>query len=83
MKLGEPILKKLSRKYEPGTLIEDRFKEYDIRFKTDKEGNPVMLFIGKIKDNGDIKGERFTRVLKYDDDGNIIKDHWDNKGRIG
>lgn len=81
--MGEALLKKLNKIYTPDTMIEDRFKNFDIRFKTDKAGHPVTLFIGTIKENGFIKGERFTRVLKFDESGNIIKDHWDNKGKVG
>jgi hypothetical protein len=27
-----------------------------------------------------VKGERFTRVLIYGRDGQVIRDHWDRKG---
>jgi hypothetical protein len=31
---------------------------------------------------GKIKGQRYTRNLKRDKDGAVIKDHWDLKGKV-
>ncbi|PWG82251.1 hypothetical protein [Pararcticibacter amylolyticus] len=81
MKPGEALIKILSRKYDPLTLINSHFKRYDISFKTDQEGNPVLLFIGKATPGGTIKGERYARTLKKDTEGNVIKDHWELKGK--
>ena len=81
MKLSEDLLKILSKNYEKSSLINSSFKRKDISFKTDSEGNPVLLFIGKRTDDGTIKGERYVRTLKRDKDGNIFKDHWELKGR--
>lgn len=53
-----------------------------IAFQTDDAGRPVLLFIGQKQANGLIKGERFTRRLVKDTDGNIVKDHWDAQGTI-
>ncbi|MCJ8211569.1 hypothetical protein MUY27_17750 [Mucilaginibacter sp. RS28] len=50
-------------------------------FKTDERGRPVLLFIGQKDENGNIKGERFARRLKEGADGELIKDHWDHKGK--
>jgi hypothetical protein len=80
MKLGPEVIKKLSLKYEPSTTIDIVFKGYDMSFKTDDQGNPIMLFMGKRKENGNIKGDRFARTLKYDRNGVVIKDHWERKG---
>ncbi|TLV02505.1 hypothetical protein [Dyadobacter luticola] len=80
MKIGEKLLKKLSKKYAPGQMLHQKFERYDISFKTDEEGNPVMLFIGNRDAQGRVRGERFVRVLIRDQDQNIIKDHWDAKG---
>lgn len=63
-------------------MFERKFKGYDIAFKTDDEGNPILLFIGKKNDQGLIKGQRYARRLLKDKSGTIIKDHWDDKGRI-
>ena len=81
MKLQENLIKKLSKIYEPSVMLDMRFKEKDIAFKTDDRGNPILLFIGKRGDDGNIKGERYARTLKYDEAGNKIKDHWEMKGK--
>ena len=81
MKLSEELLKKLGKKYEPSTMVQSRFRDNDLIFKTDEAGNPIQLFIGKMQENGNIKGERFARTLKHDKEGRLIKDHWDRKGR--
>ena len=81
MKLSEDLVKKLAKKYEPAAMIHDSFRGNDIAFKTDADGNAIQLFVGKRSEDGTIKGERFTRTLKYDKNGNRIKDHWENKGK--
>jgi len=81
MKLQEELIKKLSKTYEPAAMIDMRFKEKDIAFKTDEKGNPVLLFIGNRGEDGNVKGERYVRTLKYDNNGNKIKDHWEKKGK--
>jgi hypothetical protein len=82
MRLGNDILKILSRVYEPDTMIERRMGRYDLAFKTDELGRPILLFLGRAGENGRIKGERFARRLVTGTDGQIVKDHWDNKGKI-
>lgn len=81
-KIGEPLLKKLVKNYEPSTVVFLRFKSYDLAMKTDEEGNPVVLFIGKADKEGKIKGDRYARRLLKDNTGKIIKDHWDYKGKV-
>jgi hypothetical protein len=81
MKLSEDLIKKLSKKHEPSTLIQDTFRGNDIAFKTDADGNAIQLFVGKRSADGTIKGERFVRTLKHDSNGSRIKDHWENKGK--
>ena len=81
MKLGEGILKILGKVYEPDALVEKVYQGYDLAFKTDSEGRPVLLFLGKKQENGQIKGERFARRYKTDAGGIVIKDHWDHKGK--
>ena len=83
MKIGEKLLKVLSKKYAPMEMITQKFGRYDISFKTDQEGNPILLFIGALDRDGRINGERFVRVLIKDKAGQILKDHWDAKGKIG
>ena len=63
-------------------MVDMKFKGKDLSFKTDDEGNPVVLFIGKALPDGRIKGERYTRTLLRSADGSIIKDHWDLKGKV-
>lgn len=81
MKLGPQLLLLLNKTYEPSTLIETVFQRYDLAFKTNEEGKPILLFIGKKDEHGKIKGQRFARRLLTDNSGRIIKDHWDNKGK--
>lgn len=80
MTIGDELQKVLSKTYEPSTLIEMPFRRYDIAFKTDEAGRPILLFMGKKDEHGHIKGERFARRLKTGPNGKIIKDHWENKG---
>ena len=81
MKLKEPILKILNKQYEPDAIIETTFKRYALSFKTDEAGRPVLLFMGQRDENGQIKGERYARRLKIGEDGEVIKDHWEHKGK--
>jgi hypothetical protein len=83
MALGPAILKILSKKYEVNAFVEKRFKRYDLGFKTDDEGNPIVLFMGTKESSGKIRGRRYARRLVKDSNGIIIKDHWDDKGSIG
>jgi len=82
MKIGPEIMKLLAKSYAANEMIKQRFGRYDLAFKTDEGGRPMMLFIGKADAAGKIKGERFTRRLLTDETGNVIKDHWDNKGKV-
>jgi len=80
MKLSNPILKILNKKYASLSLVEAKYKQIDLIFKTDESGHPVLLFLGKKDQKGQIKGSRYSRQLKIGEDGRIIKDHWDLKG---
>lgn len=81
MALGEDLQKKLAKKFEPSSTVEMKYKGYDLSFKTDDEGNPILLFIGKKTEQGTIKGERYGRTLKKDREGKVFKDHWELKGK--
>jgi hypothetical protein len=81
MALSEHLQQKLSKKYEPLAMINMIYKGNDLSFKTDDEGNPILLFIGKRKENGTIRGERYACRLKRDTQGICIKDHWELKGK--
>ncbi|CAH0139378.1 hypothetical protein SRABI27_00244 [Pedobacter sp. Bi27] len=80
MKLKDPILNVLGKQYEPSSMIEVRFGRYDLAFRTDDGGRPILLFIGRKTENGRIAGERYARRLKIED-GKKIKDHWEHKGK--
>lgn len=81
MKLNEDLLKILGKTYAKSTLVNSLYKGKEIAFKTDEEGNPILLFIGKRTETGGIKGERYARTLKRDNEGNVFKDHWELKGK--
>ena len=80
-KIGDALLKKLEKKYEPNATVHEVFKGNDLTFTTDENGNTKYCFIGKRMPGGNIKGDRFTRTLVLDKDGKTIKSHWDYKGR--
>jgi hypothetical protein len=61
-------------------MVSMKFNGKDLQFKTDDQGNPILLFIGK-KREGRISGQRYMRILKRDSNGILIKDHWDLKGK--
>jgi hypothetical protein len=82
MALGADLQIRLSKKYEPSTTIYMTFRGNDLAVQTDSEGNPKTLFIGKLSEDGRIKGERYARTLKADPNGRVIKDHWDLKGKV-
>jgi hypothetical protein len=79
--MDETFIKKLKQVFEPDTTVSLRIKEKDIVVKTDRDGNAVHAFVGKIQPDGNIKGERYTRQLVKNKEGVIIKDHWDLKGK--
>lgn len=79
--LKEPILKVLNKIYEPFSMVELRFKRYDLAIKTDEQGRPVLLFMGEKDAGGKIKGERYARRVVPDAERKILKDHWDHKGK--
>jgi len=81
MSLSDNLQKKLSKKFDPSANLEMKYKGYDLSYKTDEEGNAILLFIGKKTEAGTIKGERYARTLKKDREGKIFKDHWEMKGK--
>ena len=81
MKLGKEFLKVINRKYEPLSVIDTSVGKYDITLKTNAAGDPVLLFAGKRNPKGTITGERFSRTLLYDEARQVIKDHWERKGK--
>ena len=81
MALGPDLVRLLSKLYDPSSFVERKFRGYDIAFKTDEEGRPILLFIGTKTETGNIRGKRYARRLVMDKDGKVIKDHWDDKGK--
>ena len=81
MAIGEDLVKKLSRKFEPSTMVRFRYRTNDVAVETDDEGNAVRVFIGRSGPDGNIRGDRYARVVVKAKDGSIVKDHWDRKGK--
>jgi len=81
MSLGDDLLKKINKKFEPSSKVALRYRSYDLLLITDKEGNAIQLFMGKENEQGIIKGDRYARTLKYNREGSLIKDHWERKGK--
>lgn len=81
MSLSDDLIKKLKRKFEPSTTTQFRYRTNDVVVQSDEEGNAIRAFIGKANDKGIVKGDRYSRTLKRGKEGNIIKDHWERKGR--
>ena len=81
MKREKPLLKILNKTYTPDALVDMKYKGLDVTLKTDKDGNPILMFIGERKANGLISGSRFSRTLIKDKQGTVLKDHWDHKGK--
>lgn len=82
MKIGAKLQKQLDKKYAPSSTIAARFERYDATMVTDDEGNPILLYLGTRGEDGLIKGYRYSRTLIKDPTGKVIKDHWDNHGKI-
>jgi hypothetical protein len=81
MSLSEDLLKKLKKKFQPSSMVQFRYRANDVAVETDEDGNAVRLFIGKLKDDGMFRGDRYARVMVKDRQGALIKDHWDRKGK--
>ena len=81
MRLSAGLQAKLAKKYSPSTMVDTQYNGKDVSFKTDAEGNPILAFVGRRTDEGTIRGDRYSRVLKRDQEGKVIKDHWDLKGK--
>jgi len=81
MPLGDDLINKLKKKFGPSTTSRFRYRANDVVVQTDAEGNAIRMFIGKANQEGKIKGDRYSRTIKKDREGNIIKDHWERKGK--
>lgn len=83
MPLGDKLIKKLEKPFPANIRIDEDFKGNDITIFTNGEGEAINFYIGKRKEDGNIKGEHYVRKILKDDTGKIIKSHWDNKGKVG
>jgi hypothetical protein len=81
MALGDDLIKKLAAKFEPSTMVSLRYRGQDLVLRTDADGNAIQLFLGREGENGQIRGDRYARTLRYDREGKKIKDHWERKGK--
>lgn len=81
MPLSEQLIKRLSKTYEPDALVYQTFKGKDLAFKTNGAGEPVLLFIGRKGEDGQVTGDRYVRTLIHRADGSVLKDHWERKGK--
>lgn len=79
--LSEDLIKKLNKKFEPFTTTQFRYRSNDVVVQADGEGHAIRAFIGNADKEGVVKGYRYSRTLKTDREGNIIKDHWERKGK--
>ena len=70
----------LDKQYPASSIEETQYRGQDLAFRTDKEGRPVLLFIGKKIAPGKIRGERYVRHRATMSDGKI-KDHWEKKSK--
>ena len=52
MSLGDDLLKKINKKFDPSTKVAMRYRSYDLLLITDKEGNAIQLFMGKENEHG-------------------------------
>jgi len=82
MKIGDKLLKQISKKFPPSETVSFRFGRYDVVLKTNEEGLADLLFIGEMTEAGQIRGDRFHRRLVKDPEGRLVKDHWDYKGKV-
>jgi hypothetical protein len=78
--LGEGVRKLLNKQYPALSINEITYRGRDIAFKTDNEGRPILLFIGKKIAPGKIRGERYVRSMITTSEGKL-KDHWEKKGK--
>lgn len=81
MKISSALLQILNKTYEPSSMINLTFRGNDLAIKTNEDGEAILLFIGKLTGEGTVKGERYARRLKKDEQGNTVKDHWELKGK--
>lgn len=80
--LGKSLETIMNKKHQPSSRLDGTFRGKDMTFITNEYGEPIILYLGKRKANGDIAGEKYSRRIKSRENGNIKESHWDNQGRV-
>lgn len=80
--MGKSLEAKMNKLYKPSSRVDMKFKGNDVTFYTNENGEPITLYIGKRKDDGDITGEVYSRRIKKRENGIITESHWDNQGKV-
>jgi hypothetical protein len=80
--LGKALETILNKTHQPSSRMDGTFRGKDMTFITNENGEPITLFLGKRKPNGDIAGEMFSRRIKKVENGLIKESHWDNQGKV-
>ena len=83
MALNKKITYFLEKIFAPDARIDDRMLGKDLTFVTNERGEPVTLFIGTRRPDGAITGERYVRtIVRKPNSTDILKSHWDLKGKV-
>lgn len=80
--MGKALEAKMDKTYKPSSRIDMEFRGKDVTFYTNENGEPITLYIGRRKENGDIAGEVYSRRIKKRENGAIKESHWDNQGKV-
>lgn len=79
--IGPKLEAKMNKIYKPGLRYDEVFQGKDITFITNENGEPITLYVGKRKENGNIVGDCFYRRIKKRVEGKIKESHWDLQGK--
>lgn len=83
MPLNPKLQHLLEKLHEPEQRYDKQYSGKDITYFTNEYGEPVTLFIGKRRDDGSIRGERYVcRIVRKPGSNEIQKSHWENKGSV-
>lgn len=79
---GKKLESKLNKKNQPSSRIDGVVGATDYTLLTNENGEPVQAYVGKRKENGEIKGDIYNRRIKKRENGIIKESHWDNQGKV-
>lgn len=83
MPLNPKLEKLLNQVYAPKERYDTKLLGKDISYITNERGEPVTLFIGKRREEGNITGERYVRtIIRKPGSMDILKSHWELKGKV-